>query len=139
MITYERKAFYHETDQMGVIHHSNYFRWLEEARVYFLDKLGLSYKHMEEIGIISPVVSIAAEYKKPVKFDDVVIIYIRIAKYTGIKLELEYEIRDKSTNDLMVKAESKHCFIKNNSVISLKREYPSFDKIFHEYVINQDK
>ncbi len=139
MITYERKAFYHETDQMGVIHHSNYFRWLEEARVYFLDKLGLSYKHMEEIGIISPVVSIAAEYKKPVKFDDVVIIYIRIAKYTGIKLELEYEIRDRSTNDLMVKAESKHCFIKNNSVISLKREYPSFDKIFHEYVINQDK
>ena len=139
MMTYERKAFYHETDQMGVIHHSNYFRWLEEARVYFLDELGLSYKHMEEIGIISPVVSIAAEYKKPVKFDEVVIIYIRIAKYTGIKLELEYEIRDKSTNDLMVKAESKHCFIKNNLVISLKREYPSFDKIFQEYVINQDK
>ena len=75
MITYERKAYYHETDQMGVIHHSNYFRWLEEARVYFLDELGLSYKHMEEIGIISPVVSIAAEYKKPVKFDEIVNIY----------------------------------------------------------------
>ena len=114
MITYERKAFYHETDQMGVIHHSNYFRWLEEARVYFLDELGLSYKHMEEIGIISPVVSIAAEYKKPVKFDEIVVIYIRITKYTGIKLELEYEIRDKATNELMVKAESKHCFIKDN-------------------------
>lgn len=139
MITYERKAFYHETDQMGVIHHSNYFRWLEEARVYFLDELGLSYKHMEEIGIISPVVSIAAEYKKPVKFDEVVVIYIRITKYTGIKLELEYEIRDKATNELMVKAESKHCFIKDNSVISLKKEYPEFNNKFLEYVENQDK
>ena len=139
MIVYERKAYYHETDQMGVIHHSNYFRWLEEARVYFLDELGLSYKHMEEIGIISPVVSIAAEYKKPVKFDEIVVIYIRITKYTGIKLELEYEIRDKETNELMVSANSKHCFVKNESVISLKREYPDFNDIFLNYLENQDK
>ena len=139
MITYERKAYYHETDQMGVIHHSNYFRWLEEARVYFLDELGLSYKHMEEIGIISPVVSISAEYKKPVKFDDVVVIYIKIARYTGIKLELDYEIRDKKTNDLMVSAHSSHCFIKGESIISLKKEYPSFNERFLEYVNNQDK
>ena len=139
MIVYERKAYYHETDQMGVIHHSNYFRWLEEARVYFLDQLGLSYKHMEEIGIISPVVSIAAEYKKPVKFDEVVLIFIKIAKYTGVKLELEYEIRDKETNELMVSANSKHCFVKNESVISLKREYPDFNDIFLNYLENQDK
>lgn len=139
MITYERKAYYHETDQMGVIHHSNYFRWLEEARVYFLDELGLSYKKMEEIGIISPVVSISANYRKPVKFDDVVVIYIKITKYNGIKLELEYEIRDKKTNDLMVSANSSHCFIKNNSIISLKREYPDFNDKFQQYVINQDK
>ena len=138
MIVYERKAYYHETDQMGVIHHSNYFRWLEEARVYFLDQLGLSYKHMEEIGIISPVVSIAAEYKKPVKFDEVVLIYIKIAKYTGVKLELEYEIRDKETNELMVSANSKNCFVKNESVISLKREYPDFNDIFLNYLENQD-
>ena len=139
MITYERKAYYHETDQMGVIHHSNYFRWLEEARVYFLDKIGLSYRYMEEIGIISPVVSIAAQYKKPVKFDDTVIIYINVVKYNGIRLELEYEIRDKNTNDLMVLAESKHCFIKDNKIISLKKEYADFDKKFLDYIETQDK
>ncbi len=139
MIVYERKAFYHETDQMGVIHHSNYFRWLEEARVYFLDELGLSYKKMEEIGIISPVVSISADYRKPVKFDDVVLIYIKITKYTGIKLELEYEIRDKQTDEIRVIASSKHCFIKDNSIVSLKKEYPDFDKKFLNYVDNQEK
>ena len=139
MIVYERKAFYHETDQMGVIHHSNYFRWLEEARVYFLDELGLSYKKMEEIGIISPVVSISADYRKPVKFDDVVLIYIKITKYSGIKLELEYEIRDKQTDEIRVIASSKHCFIKDNSIVSLKKEYPDFDKKFLNYVDNQEK
>lgn len=134
MMTYERKAFYHETDQMGVIHHSNYLRWLEEARIFFLDNLGLSYKKMEEIGIISPVVSIKLEYVKPVKFDDYVLIDMKVIKYTGVKMIFEYVIRDKKTNDIMVKAESSHCFTNGKSVISFKREYPEFHKIIEDYV-----
>ena len=134
MMTYERKAFYHETDQMGVIHHSNYLRWLEEARIYFLDNLGLSYKKMEEIGIISPVVSIKLDYVKPVKFDDYVLIDMKVIKYTGVKMIFEYVIRDKNTNDVMVRAESSHCFTNGKSVISFKREYPEFHKVIDDYV-----
>ena len=134
MMTYERKAFYHETDQMGVIHHSNYLRWLEEARIFFLDNLGLSYKKMEEIGIISPVVSIKLDYVKPVKFDDYVLIDMKVIKYTGVKMIFEYVIRDKKTNDIMVKAESSHCFTNGKSVISFKREYPEFHKVIEDYV-----
>lgn len=131
---YERRAFYHETDKMGVIHHSNYLRWLEEARIYFLDQIGLSYRQMEEIGIISPVVSIKLDYKKPVLFDDVVDIYITVLKYTGVKLILSYEIRNKENNDLCVYAESSHCFIKASNVISLKKEYPEFDQKFRDFI-----
>ena len=134
MMTYERKAFYHETDQMGVIHHSNYLRWLEEARIFFLDNLGLSYKKMEEIGIISPVVSIKLDYVKPVKFDDYVLIDMKVIKYTGVKMIFEYVIRDKNTNDVMVRAESSHCFTNGKSVISFKREYPEFHKVIDDYV-----
>lgn len=134
MMTYERKAFYHETDQMGVIHHSNYLRWLEEARIFFLDNLGLSYKKMEEIGIISPVVSIKLDYVKPVHFDDYVLIDMKVIKYTGVKMIFEYVIRDKSTNDVMVRAESSHCFTDGKSVISFKREYPEYHKIIDDYV-----
>ncbi|MBR6288762.1 MAG: acyl-CoA thioesterase [Acholeplasmatales bacterium] len=134
MMTYERKAFYHETDQMGVIHHSNYLRWLEEARIFFLDNLGLSYKKMEEIGIISPVVSIKLDYIKPVHFDDYVLIDMKVIKYTGVKMIFEYVIRDKNTNDVMVRAESSHCFTNGKSVISFKREYPEYHKIIDDYV-----
>ena len=134
MMTYERKAFYHETDQMGVIHHSNYLRWLEEARIFFLDNLGLSYKKLEEIGIISPVVSIKLDYVKPVHFDDYVLIDMKVIKYTGVKMIFEYVIRDKNTNDVMVRAESSHCFTDGKNVISFKREYPEYHKIIDDYV-----
>ncbi|MGM9968786.1 MAG: acyl-CoA thioesterase [Anaeroplasma sp.] len=134
MFIYERRAYYHETDQMGVIHHSNYLKWMEEARINFLDSIGLCYKKMEEIGIISPVCSVSIDYKKPVKFDDIVTISIFVKTYTGIKFEIEYEIRNKNTNELCVKAYSKHCFLKDNNVISLKREYPDFHQKFQAYL-----
>ena len=138
MIIYERKAFYHETDQMGVIHHSNYLRWLEEARIYFLDSLGLSYKKLEEIGIISPVVSINIDYVKPVKFDDIVLIEMNVSKYTGVKMIFDYVIKDKLTGEVRVKATSSHCFTDGKSVISFKREKPELHKILDDYVSSQN-
>ena len=61
MGVYRRKAQYHKTDQMGIIHHSNYVKWMEEARMDLMDQMGLSYKQMEEMEIISPVLSIAVD------------------------------------------------------------------------------
>ena len=71
---YEHHAKYYETDQMGIIHHSNYVKWMEEARMDLMDQMGLSYKQMEEMEIISPVLSIAVEYHSMVHFDDTVVI-----------------------------------------------------------------
>lgn len=51
---YEHHAKYYETDQMGIIHHSNYVKWMEEARLDLMDQIGLNYKQMEEMEIISP-------------------------------------------------------------------------------------
>ena len=66
MFTYTRTAQYHETDQMGVIHHANYLKWMEEARIAFLDSVGLSYRGVEQGGIVSPVTAVTVEYKRPV-------------------------------------------------------------------------
>ena len=68
--TYYRKAQYHETDQMGIIHHSNYVKWMEEARIGYMSRMGFSYKKVEELGVISPVVEISVAYRKQVFFDD---------------------------------------------------------------------
>ncbi|HJB35179.1 MAG TPA: acyl-CoA thioesterase, partial [Candidatus Blautia merdipullorum] len=62
MMAYEHKTQYYETDQMGIIHHSNYIRWFEEARVDFMDRCGFSYAQMEKDGLISPVLSVSCEY-----------------------------------------------------------------------------
>ena len=70
MGVYRRKAQYHETDQMGIIHHSNYVKWMEEARIDFMKELGFGYGEVEKRGIVSPVAGVSVSYKKPVLFDD---------------------------------------------------------------------
>jgi acyl-CoA thioester hydrolase len=70
MFTYVKKAQYHETDQMGIIHHANYVKWMEEARLAYLEELGLGYQKVENEKIFSPVISVVVQYKSPVHFAD---------------------------------------------------------------------
>ena len=127
MFTYQRKAHYHETDQMGFIHHSNYVKWMEEARVAFMDEIGLSYRNLEEGGIVSPVTSISVDYKRPVLFDDELEISVSVNKYSGVKLEIGYAIYNKTKDELAAEAVSHHCFMKDGRVVSLKRANPELD------------
>ena len=85
---YEHHAKYYETDQMGIIHHSNYIRWMEEARMNLMDQMGFSYKAMEEMEIISPVLSVNCEYKSMVHFHDTVVIEARMIDYNSVKMKI---------------------------------------------------
>ena len=124
MFVYSRKAHYHETDQMGVVHHANYPKWMEEARVAFLDELGVSYGAMEAAGVFSPVVRLSIDYKRPARFDDLVAVQLAIAKYTGVRLEVSYTFYNKTRNELCATAISAHCFMKDGRVVSLLRALP---------------
>ena len=125
MFIYARKAQYHETDQMGIIHHANYVKWMEEARLAYLGKLGLGYQQVEDEGVFSPVVSVAVQYKSPVHFSDEVDVKVSVKEYTSVKLELAYEFFNKTTEQLCAVASSVHCFVKKGRIISLKRELPT--------------
>ncbi|SDB50229.1 thioesterase family protein [Butyrivibrio sp. INlla16] len=130
MFTYEHKVQYYETDQMGIVHHSNYIRWFESARIEFLNALGISYAAMEEHGIISPVLHVECDYKDMVRFGDTVVITADIVKYNGVKLDLTYTVTDKSTGKLRTTGLSKHCFLhKDGKPMSLKRELPELDQL----------
>lgn len=131
---YEHHAKYYETDQMGIIHHSNYIKWMEEARMDLMNQIGLSYKQMEEMEIISPVLSVSCEYHSMVHFDDTVVIETKITKYNGIKMDVEYRMTDKETGELRTTAKSSHCFLnRSGRPISLKRSYPEIDTKFFEF------
>lgn len=129
---FERTALYYETDQMKIVHHSNYIRWFEEARIAYMADAGLPYSLMEEKGIMIPVLSVSCEYKKPVKFDQQVQIFLKIAKFTGTKLIIEYEVRDKATESLHITGSSGHCFVNADTFrpVRLTKDHPDMAKIF---------
>lgn len=82
MEVYRHKTQYYETDQMGIVHHSNYIRWFEEARTDFLEKLGMGYDRMEAEGIISPVLSVSCEYRTMTHFGETVAIAVALTNIT---------------------------------------------------------
>ncbi len=133
MTLYEHRVQYYETDQMAIVHHSNYIRWFEEARNYVLEAAGFGYEKMEECGIIIPVIGVNAEYKTMSRFGDVVIIETNIKRYTGTRLILSYVIYDKKTEEVRCIGESSHCFLNGDGrPVSLKRSFPEIHKVFED-------
>lgn len=128
---YVRQAQYHETDQMGVIHHANYLKWLEEARIDFLTQCGVSYRAMEAEGIVSPIVEVNCRYRQPVRFGDSVRITLWVKQYTGVKLTLGYAVTREDGTVLCAEAETVSCFMnRDGRLISLKKEYPALHALF---------
>lgn len=94
MKTYEFKVRvrYSETDQMGVVYHGNYAQYFEMGRVEWLRNIGISYKWMEENGVMLPVVSLSMNYKKPARYDDLLKVKTIFKSQTSVKIEFDYEI-----------------------------------------------
>lgn len=135
MHTYTRKVYYYETDKMGITHHSNYVRWMEEARVDFLGSLGYGLRRLEAEGITSPVVAIECQYKRPTTFDDEVKIEVSVEKYNGVKLELAYIMTESESGAVILKAKSAHCFIDTEGrPMIVKKYFPEFDEILKNEV-----
>ena len=122
---YEHRVQYYETDKMGIVHHSNYIRWMEEARIDFLDQIGWNYKVMEDNGIISPVTSVESKYKCNTVFGDVISIEVGVEEFKGIRLKLRYVMRK---GDVVVnEATSEHCFLDmEGKVLNMKKIKPEF-------------
>lgn len=83
---------YAETDQMGVVYHGNYAQYFEMGRVEWLRNLGISYKWMEDNGVMLPVVSLNINYKKPARYDDLLTIKTVLKSQSTVKIEFDYEI-----------------------------------------------
>ena len=90
MSKYIHRVNYYETDKMGITHHSNYIRFMEEARMNFLSEIGYPMIRLEKEGITSPVVSVNCEYKHTTTYSDEIEIEVALEKYTGVKLFLSY-------------------------------------------------
>lgn len=126
MHIYKHEVKYYECDRMGITHHSNYVRFMEEARVDYLDKLGYGFEKIEAEGVFSPVVSIQCNYKSPTTFKDVIDIQVSIGKVSEMKFEFLYEMR--VGNKMVCTAESMHCFIENGRPVAISKRLPELFK-----------
>lgn len=127
---YIRKAHYHETDQMGIIHHANYIRWFEEARIEFMDQMGYGYLRAEEEGIIIPVTGVSCDYKGMVRFGDTVEIACAITAFNGTRMAVSYRVADVVTGEPRATGESRHCFLCGGKPVSLKKAQPELYALF---------
>lgn len=121
MEKYIRKVQYHETDKMSITHHSNYIKWLEEARLFLLEKNGIPFVDVEARGIVVPVVDVDIKYRKTTTFGDTIEVQVKVEKYNGIKLEFSYELYNQATGELVTTAHTSHCFIKDGNICSIKK------------------
>ncbi len=139
-IIFERKINYYETDRMGVVHHSNYIRYLEEARCDWLEKLDMPFELLEENGITIPVLGVNCTYKNHVTFADTLLIKVFVTEYTGVRMTVSYNVTDKKTGKTVIEAETKHCFTNRDlKPINLKKHAPEFSKKFESLVESKEK
>ena len=139
MKPYMLKARYYETDQMGIIHHSNYIRWMEEARIDVLNQLGYPYRRFEEMGYMSPVLHAECEYKKSVKFDDEVKIVVSLEDFGKVKFTLRYDIYNMSEGGcLSACGTTRHCFLnKDGRPVMMNREMKEFSETMQKFLVEK--
>lgn len=100
---------YAETDQMGVVYHGNYFTWFEVGRVELCRQLGFEYKKMEaEDDSFIVVAEASCRYKRPARFDDLLVIRTRVLETQRRTIRFSYDIVNSASGDLIATGETLH-------------------------------
>jgi len=132
---FRRKVNYYETDRMNIVHHSNYARYLEEARLDYMIKVGIAYDELEKKGIIIPVLELHDRYIKSIGFGDTIEVHVHITKLTAVRFRVQYEIFNVETGELVHTAETAHAFVNDKfAPLNLKKHFPEEYATFEKYL-----
>lgn len=136
---YERKINYYETDKMGIVHHSNYIRFLEEARSRWMEELGIPMEKLEKEGYTIPTLEVDCKYKYHVTSGDTIIIEPYITEYNGVRMTVKYNVIDEKTKNVVVDAYTKHCFTDRNlKPVNMKKKNLEIYSKFDDIVVNKE-
>lgn len=123
--TYTHEVQYYETDGMRIVHHSNYIRWMEEARLDYLRQVGLAYDEIEEKGLVIPVLSASCQYKAATRYGETVKIFPELYGFNGLRFEVSYRITDMEEKVLHAVGTTSHCFLnKEMKPVNIKKCAP---------------
>lgn len=116
---------YAETDQMGIVHHSNYPVWFEAGRTDFIRKMGMPYSKVEENGAMLPLIELNCRYKGFAKYEDEITIKTSVKENTGIRLAFHYEVFRNNEADPITTGETIHVWTNTNlKPVNLKKFRP---------------
>ena len=119
---YIHEVKYYECDRMGITHHSNYIRIMEEARVDWMDQLGFGFDRMEAEGVVSPVVEVDCRYRHSTTFKDLIEVSVRVAEISALKIVFAYSMS--CGGRTVCSATSTHCFLENGRPVALADRFP---------------
>ncbi|WP_158736431.1 thioesterase family protein [Alteribacillus sp. YIM 98480] len=124
---------YAETDQMGVVHHSNYIVWCELGRTKLIKELGFDYSELEAAGIVSPVINIDLDYKFPARFGESVTISTWVDTYDGLRVVYGYKIINQN-GQICAHGSSSHVCVKKDSFrpVSIKKQLPEWHEVYEK-------
>jgi len=130
---------YSETDQMGIAYHVNYFSWFEVARTEMIRSIGISYKEMEDQGVLLPLVDASCQYKVSAKYDDELLLRVKLIKYNGLRMDFAYEIIRENDQVLIATGTTKHVWIdKHYKPVRLGKIVPTIHQKIHQFA-NQEE
>jgi acyl-CoA thioester hydrolase, YbgC/YbaW family len=118
---------------MGIVHHSQYVNWFEVARTDWVRQLGMSFRQIEERGLMLPVIGINVHYHASTRFDDAVIVETSVKNYDTIKLSFNYQIFREADGKLLVDGSSLHCWTDDRMhPISLRKKDPELNQLLSQ-------
>ncbi|MGH4140181.1 acyl-CoA thioesterase [Clostridium sp.] len=131
------KVRYVETDQMGIVHHSNYYAWFEVGRGEYITEIGMTYSEMEENNIMIPVVESACKYIEGARYEDILIIQTFIQVLNGAKVIFNYNVIREKDGKIIAKGATTHAFVNEKfRVVDLKKAnkemWSRFQKLFED-------
>lgn len=136
MWSWKRQVNYYETDRMGVVHHSNYLRYLEEARYVWMEDMGLPYPEFEKQGVIIPCTKAEETFLSFLRYGDDFSIHMEMYKFTGLRMHFRYEVYNEMTGELCLKAETVHYTTSKDDYkpTSIKRSHPELFETINSWV-----
>ena len=139
MRPYTHRINYYETDRMGIVHHSNYVRWMEEARLDLLEQIGWGLDKIEKSGIVGPIVSVECRYKKTTTFPELITIYVTLEEIRGARLKLRYKMLNEA-GETVCEGRSENCFTDSKGkVLRLDRQMPELYEAFMALIENSGR
>lgn len=103
-------ARYAETDQMGIIHHSNYAVWFEAGRTDFLKKAGVTNSSIEERGVILPLYEMNCKFISPAKYEEEIMVVTSLISISRVRVIISYQVLDADNGTLLATGETKHAW-----------------------------